>query len=185
MSGLYLTLLAVLVAGLGARDQATVAGLSLRQGARPGVLIVGLLTSIATAAIAAWLAFTIAPILPLQGRTFLAGMALALAGGESLLLRPRRVPDEPTHSLFALTAVLAAHQLTDAARFLVFGIAVGTHAPLPAAIGGAIAGMLLIGAAWAFPAAVLNPRVRLARRVFGGCLLAIGLYVCLGVIGKV
>jgi len=40
MTGFYFTFLAVLLTGLGARDQHVVAGLSLRQRNRPGVLII-------------------------------------------------------------------------------------------------------------------------------------------------
>jgi Ca2+/H+ antiporter, TMEM165/GDT1 family len=63
MSAFYLAFLAVLLAGLGARDQVTVAAIAGRQRSRPGVLLVGLAVSLATTAFAAWAAFYIAPLL--------------------------------------------------------------------------------------------------------------------------
>jgi hypothetical protein len=184
MIGFYFTLLAVLLSGIGARDQILVAALSQRQGQRPGVLITAGAVSIVTAAIAAWLATSIAPLLAPEARSFLAGLALLFAGGELLIFAPRRLPQEPTHSLAALAIVVTSHQLTDAARFLIFGIAVATNAPIPAAAAGAIGGIVLIGAGWAFPAIVADPRLRIARRIIGAGLVLIGLYVCLSAIGK-
>lgn len=171
MTAFYFTLLAVLLAGLGARDQATVAGLSARQGARPGVLIAAIAVSAVTAAVAAWAAAGIAPMLVPRARLIMAAMALAFAGAEALLLPAPRRPDEPTASLGALAIVLTAHQLTDAARFLVFAVAVATNAPLPAGIAGAVGGMALLTAAWLAPGSLAHPRLRLARRLIGVLLL--------------
>lgn len=180
----YFTFLAVILAGLGARDQALVAALSQAQGQRPGVLIVADVISICSALVAAWLASFIVPLLAPQARMFLGGVTLLFAGVESLLLTPRRAPREPTRSLAALAIVLASHQLTDAARFLVFGIAVARNAPLPAALGGAIGGMVLVGAAWAIPAFFADRRLRIVRRLIGAVLALIGLYVGLSAMGK-
>ena len=140
MSDAFLTLLAVLFAGLGARDQVAVAGLSLRQGPRTTVLLVAVVVTGATSAFAGWAASIIAPEMLPPARMFLAALALALAGAESLVIVPRNKPEEPTHSLGATVIVLLSHQLTDAARFLIFGIAVATNAPVPAGLGGAFAG---------------------------------------------
>ena len=185
MIGFYFAFLGVLLSGLGARDQLLVAALSRVQGQRPGVLIVALGVSIATACVAAWLATFIVPMLGPEARGFLAGLALLLGGAESLILSPRKAPEEPTRSLAALAIVLASHQLTDAARFVIFGIAVGTNAPVPAAIGGAIGGMVLAAGAWAAPEAIAHPRLRLARRLVGGGLVLVGLYAGLSAIGKI
>ncbi|MDG2003100.1 MAG: hypothetical protein P8J20_07200 [Novosphingobium sp.] len=184
MTGFYFTLLAVLLSGISARDQVLVAALSDRQGQRPGVLITAGVVSILTATIAAWLATSIAPLLAPQARSFLAGLSLLFAGGELLIFAPRRSPKEPTRSLAALAIVLTSHQLTDAARFLIFGIAVATNAPIPAAAGGAIGGIVLLGAGWALPQVIADPRLRIARRLIGGGLVLIGAYVCLSAIGK-
>ena len=185
MTGFYFAFLAVLIAGVGARDQAAIAALVQRQGARPGVLVTGLAISVATAAFAAWAAQVIAPLLSPNARLFFAGLALALAGGESLLLMPGRRPQEPTLSLGALAVVLLAHQATDAARFLVFAIAVATHAPLPVGIGGAAAGAAIVFAGWLAPELVLDPRLRSLRRGLGALLLAAGAFLCLRAMGRI
>jgi len=184
MTGFYFTFLTVLLSGLGARDQALVAALSQLQGQRPGVLVTASAVCIFTAALAAWLATFVAPLLGPEARSFMAGLALLLGGAESLLLAPRRAPEEPTRSLAALAIVLTSHQLTDAARFVIFGLAVGTNAPIPVALGGAIGGMVLVGAAWAFADSLAHRAMRLLRRSVGGGLVLIGLYVCLRAIGK-
>jgi len=184
MSAVYLTFVAVLLAGLGARDQVTVAGLSLRQGARPAVLLVAGVLAIGTAAFAAWAASVIAPDMLPPARLFLVAIALALAGLESLLLAPRPTPSEPTHSLFATAIVLLSHQLTDAARFLVFGVAVATNVPVPAAIGGAMGGIALIAGAWAFPEVFTHRLTRIVRRVIGGMLLMLAIYLGLRATGR-
>lgn len=181
MSGFYFTFLAVLLAGLGARDQLTVAALTLRQGARPGVLVTGVAVSLATAAAAAWASTLIVPMLASAARQFLAALALGLAGGEALLLSPGRKPKEPTHSLGAFAIVLLAQQLTDATRFLVFAIAVSTNAPIPAGVGGAIAGAALLAAGWLAPEHVARPGMRHLRRGIGAMLLLLGVILGLGV----
>ena len=181
MAGFYFTLLAVLLSGLGARDQVTVAGLALKQGFRWPVLVVGVLVSVATAALAAWAATLIAPLMPSPARLFLSAIALAFAGAESLVLAPRSRPQEPTHSLGALTIVLIAHQLTDAPRFLVFAVAIAAAAPVNAGIGGAIGGIALIAAGCAVPELVTHPRARLARRLVGVALLLLAAWIALRV----
>jgi hypothetical protein len=183
MTGFYFTLLAVLLAGMAARDQLAVAGLTLRQGARPGVLATGIVISIATGAAAAWAGSLAAPLLPSNARLFLAALALGFAGGESLLFSPGRNPEEPTLSLGALALVLIARQLTDAARFLVFAIAVATNAPIPAGLGGMIGGVALLTAAWLAPEWVTLPLLRRLRRMVGAVLLLVALYLGLRAIG--
>ena len=171
MSGLYLAFLCVLVAGLGARDQATVAALSARQGARPGVLLTGLAVSLATAVFAAWAASFAIPLLVPKARMVMVAIALALAAGESLWPFATRQMEEPTASLGALAIVLLAHQLIDAARFLIFAIAVALGSPVFAAIGGAAGAAVMLGLAWLLPEVFGDRRVRMARRVMGGVLL--------------
>ena len=140
-----------MLAGFGARDQATVAGLIRRQGARPGVLLVALACAVLAAVAAGWAASLLLSTLPPPARAIFAGLALALAGGELLLFVPKRSPREPTNSLGALSLVLFAQELTDAARFLIFGLGVGLAAPYAAATGGALGGMVLAGLAWGAP----------------------------------
>jgi putative Ca2+/H+ antiporter (TMEM165/GDT1 family) len=156
MPAFYLTLIAVLLAGLGARDQVTVAGLAARQGMRPAVLIVAVVASALTALIAAYAALFMLVQLPPPARTIFAAIALGLAGLESMVLAPRKTPREPTNSLGALALVLLAHQIIDAARFVVFG-----------ALGGAV----LVTFAWARPDLLALPAARWTRRAAGVLLL--------------
>lgn len=171
MSAFYLAFLAVVLAGLGARDQVTVAGLALRQRARPGLLLAGLAVSVATAAFAAWAGSIVAPLLAGRARLVMTAFALGFAAVESLWPFAPRQPEEPTASLGALALVLLAHQLTDAARFLVFALAVTFAAPVAAGIGGALAGAASLAAAWMLPEVFADARLGWARRTVGAALL--------------
>lgn len=179
MPAFYLTLMAVLLAGLGARDQVTLAGVALRQRRRPALLIVAVLCAAATAALAAWAAQRMLPILPPPARAIFAAIALAVAGAESMLLVPRRNPGEPTHSLGALALVLLARQVTDAARFLVFGLGVGMGAPVASGVGGVLGSAALVSFAWASPEFFGRPAARLARRTVGAVLVLVALILFL------
>lgn len=170
MPAFYLTLIAVLLAGIGARDQVTIAGLALRQGRRPGVLLVGLLSATATALLAAYAARLMLAELPPPARAIFAAIALGMAGIESMVLVPRRNPAEPTNSLGALLLVLLAQQVTDAARFLVFGLGVGLAAPVMAGAAGVLGGAALVTMAWARPEFLERPLARWTRRVVGALL---------------
>ncbi|WP_395391140.1 hypothetical protein WBP07_11270 [Novosphingobium sp. BL-8A] len=171
MSAFYLTWIAVLLAGFGARDQMTVAGLARRQGARPGVLLVALACAVLTAGIAGWAASLLLVQLPPPARAIFAGIALAMAGAELMIFVPRRDPKEPTNSLGALALVLFAQELTDAARFLIFGLSVGLAAPVAAGAGGALGGAALAGLAWAAPDLLDRGALCWIRRAIGLLLL--------------
>lgn len=171
MGAFYLTLIAVLFSGLAARDQMTIAALTRRQGQRSGVLVTALIVAALTSAAAAYVSGEVLRTLPPPARGILAAIVVAFAGLESLILSPRKEPREPTHSLGALAIVLLASQVTDSARFTLFGIAVGTAAPLAAGLGGGLAGLVLVTMAWAFPQAFLGRPVRMIRRAVGALLL--------------
>lgn len=179
MAGFLFTFLAVILAGLGARDQAAVAGLTMRQGQRPAVLVVAVAASVATAAVSTWAAVAIAPQLAPRARLFMAALALGFAGAEAWFSKPRRRPEEPTNSLAALAVVLAALQITDAARFLIFAIALATAASVPAGIGGALGGATVLAGAWALPSLCADPRLRLMRRIAGVVFLILAVVVAL------
>lgn len=177
MSAFYLSFLAVLLAGLGARDQTTVATLSLRQRGRPGVLLTGIVVSLVTAGFAAWAASFVVPLLVPKARLVTVAMALAFAGGEALWPFTARRMEEPTASLGALGIVVLSHQMTDAARFLVFALAALFAAPVPAAVGGGLAGAISLGLAWALPEPFAHLRLQLARRSVGLLLLLVAAVV--------
>lgn len=183
MPTFYLTLIAVLLAGLGARDQVTLAGVALRQRGRPALLIVALFCACATAALAAGAAAWMLPILPPPARTIFAAIAVALAGVESLLVVPRRPPAEPTHSLGALALVLLARQATDAPRFLILGLGVGMGAPLAAGAGGLLGGAVLVSFAWTSPEFFERRSAGLMRRAAGGVLALVALILFLSEFG--
>jgi hypothetical protein len=185
MTGFILALVGVLLAGLGARDQMTLAALSRQQGARPLVLLAAIGVCCISASLAGWAAMLIAPLMSAPARLFLAALALGFAGGEALVLSPTRVPQEPTLSLGALTFVLLAHQLTDAARFLIFGIALAADARMPATLGGGLAGILLLAAAWGAPEWFDWKRLRWVRRALGLGLLLLASWLGLQVMGNV
>ena len=177
MSPFYLTLLAAFVAGFGARDQVTVAALSARQRGHWPLLLLAAVSSVATAVFAGWASAWFLDVLAAPARLFMASMALLLAGLECIVIRPRARMEEPTQSLGAATLVIVASQLTDAARFLVFGTAIATAQPVPAVIGGAVAGLLLIGMAWAGSELIVSERTRAIRRVAGAVLLVVAVFV--------
>ena len=175
MSGALFAFLATLLAALGARDQLLVAQISARQGSRPSLLIIAVLSSALCSAAAAWLATVFVAELPtVQARMVFAGLAMVLAGGEALLLGAKRPPEEPTHSLFAALLVLGAQQITDAARFLILALAMVTAAPLSAGMGGGAGSILALGLAWIAPEIGTRPELRKLRRLAGLFLLAAG-----------
>jgi hypothetical protein len=185
MTGFLFTLLGVFLAGIGARDQVTVAGLAARQGARPGLLLVAIAASFASAAAAAWAAIAIAPMLAGDARMLLAMLALGFAGLESLIIVPKPKPKEPTESLEATAVVLLAQQITDAARFLVFAIAVAVNAPVSAGIGGAAGGLASVTLAWLLPEMMTDPRLRVLRRIVGLAMLLVAVFLSLRALGHV
>ena len=183
MTGFFFAMIAALLASLGARDQVTVARLTTSNGPHIGLLLIAVLCGGATSAAAAWAGSTIAPGMTPPARQFLTAIALGWAGLESLLMSPGKKPVEPTRSLGAAAVVLAAHQLTDAARFLVFALAILVHAPVAAAIGGAAGSALALGAAWAAPEPFERSQLRMVRRFIGLGLLAIALTLAARAIG--
>jgi len=177
LSGFLYAFLASVLATFGARDQATVAQLGAVQGRRPVLLVTALASTIGTTVFVAWAAARLAADMTPEARGVFAAMALVFSGAEMLVLGQRKAPAEPTHSLFAAAIVLAAQQLTDATRFLVLALAVGTAAPLTAGVGGVVGATLAIGAGWAMPELATAPQLRLVRRAAGATLLVIGLWV--------
>jgi Ca2+/H+ antiporter, TMEM165/GDT1 family len=146
VSGALFALIATLLCGIGARDQMLVAGLARRNGQHP--------------------------MLASDARRLLAAIALAMAAGELLLLRPKPPASEPTHSLGATAIVLFAQQLTDAARFIIFALAVSTAAPLAAGMGGAMGSAAVVAGGWLGADEIAGRNLRLWR-IAAGALLAI------------
>lgn len=185
MTGFLLALIAIFVAGLGARDQVLIATFAARQGQRPALLLVALVSVALAAAAAIWLAGAFAPGLTIPVRRMLAVLALGLAAIEMIVSWPRRAPAEPTQSLGAFGIVLLAQQLTDASRFLLFALSVASIWPGAAGLGGALGGGAVVLVGWAGGQALLDlPLVRI-RRWLGGALLvlAVGLFAAFRLAG--
>ncbi|WP_374527183.1 hypothetical protein [Novosphingobium sp.] len=180
MAGFLFALLACVVAGIGARDQLIVAGLSARQGRRVTALVVALASAAGTAWVASWAAREMGLRVDAPTRQMLAALVLGIAALEMLLIRPGRVPEEPTDSLGAFALVLFAQQLTDATRFLLFAIAAASGTPGAAGLGGAIGGAVVVLAGWIGGEDLLTLRLTGIRRVLGLVLLAIALWLGLG-----
>lgn len=181
MSGALWAMLACFLAGIGARDQMLLAALTHKLGRHGALLLIAALTASLTSALAAYLSVEIAAALTYPARLVLACMALAAAGAESLLFKPKFAPKlkprEPTRSLFAAALVLAMHQGADAARLLVFAIAMLGSGPIPAASGGALGSLFAATMGWLAAGALLDAQggIITIRRWAGAALLGAGL----------
>lgn len=144
MAAFLFALLAVLAAGLGARDQVLMA----RMAGRGSVLAIGLICALLTTTAAGWAGHTVAPLINAPARAMLVAMALGFAALELIFVQPDRKPLEPTQSLGAFTVVILAQQLTDAARFTVFAIAAASAVPWVAVSGGALGSAASVLAGW-------------------------------------
>lgn len=181
---LFLAFLAALLASMGARDQLLVAELRERLGGHGGLLAVGWLVAAVTAAVAAWGGTLIADTLFPAAKQMLLGIALVLSAFELAWPRKRATPQEPTRSLGAIAIVLFGYALTDAARFLVFAIAVGSAVPAMAAIGGALGGGAALTLGWALGGELTAWRwLRSVRLVIGIALGLAGLFLAAGARG--
>jgi len=168
-------MLATLLAGIGARDQAIVGAMAIMQPGRMALVWIAVLSALACSVLAGTAAWLIVPQLAPDAREMLAAMALGLAGFESLITSPARRPVEPTHSLGAFAIVIFASQLADAARFLVFAMAVAFAGPVSAAAGGAAGGAAVVALAWTLPDRTADPAMLRARRVVGIALIGVAL----------
>lgn len=182
MTGLFFALIATIVSGVGARDQALVGQLSAQQGARQSLLLVAWLSGILATVAAAWGGAQVAGLIGGSARLFLVALAVGLAGLEMIALAPRPAPMEPTHSLGAFALVLFVMQLTDAARFMVFALAVLTRAPVSVAMGGAVGAMLVVVAGWSGLVRTGRPGLVRLRRVLGALLVLLALTLGVAVI---
>ena len=141
------------------------------------LLVAALFAAFATTAFAAWAGGRLGQPMPSNARALFCGIALVFAGGEMLFLRIRKAPAEPTRSVFAALLVMAALQITDAARFLVLALAAWTAAPISVALGGAAAAGGALVTVWLWPELLDHRAVSAVRRVAGAGLLMLGLAI--------
>lgn len=168
------SLVMVFAIALGGRDAAVMGALADRLGRAPLLLAAGIGSAAASAGLMAWLGSTFAALLPYRAAQMMVAFALGFAALELALPIKVREPAEPTRSLGAITLVLLARQVGDAARFVVFAFAALAHLPWVSGLGGALAGAGAIGLAWSAGAAgMARYPVALLRRLLAG-LCAIG-----------
>jgi len=175
VSGFLFAFLAVLLAGTGARDQVMLAALTRAQGPRFTLLVTAVAGALAATAFAGWASQRVGAEMIGPARDALASIALIVAGGEMALLARPRPPAEPTRSLFAAFLVLAAWQVSDAARLMVFAVGVAAAAPVPASLGGAVASCATLVAGWLAPDLVSDRRLGQVRRFLGVGLVLFGI----------
>ena len=183
MMGAFLfALVSVFAVSLGGRDQMLAARLADRLGKGGGLLAVGALASTLSAVIMAAAGLALALVLPEPAADMLVAIGLLIAAVELAWPRRTALPDEPTHSLFATLIVLLAHQLGDAARFLVFAFAAGGSAWL-AGIGGAIGGTAAIALGVFAAAEFTSWPLRAIRLVLAGVTALTAIVIALNVRG--
>jgi Ca2+/H+ antiporter, TMEM165/GDT1 family len=170
MAAALFAFLAAAFAGIGARDQILVAGLTARNGRGWAVLAAALCVTWLSSFAVVWAAGTIAGELNNRAGLLLAALALALGALELAILAPRKAPQEPTRSLGAAAIVLLATQITDATRFLIFAIAIAAEAPRQALLGGALGSMLVVAAGWLGGEDLLELKLKPVRRVLAALL---------------
>jgi Ca2+/H+ antiporter, TMEM165/GDT1 family len=177
LPGFFLTLVAALLASLGGRDQLLVTQLAGRFGGSLPLLAAAWLSAAATAALAAFVGMEIAPLLPGAAKHMLVAMALVCAAVEMVWRWARPpAPEEPTRSFFATFIVLASRQVGDAARFLVFALAIALAAPVLAAVGGALGSGAALTLGWATGEELVGHRAfRALRLTVAGMLLLAGI----------
>lgn len=156
MDSFLLALLLVFAVSLGARDQWLVARWSEALGRSQPLLLLGFASAALSAGAMAWLGSEIAALLPARAARMLIAFALAAAAAELAWPVTSAAPREPTRSLGAITIVLFARQLGDAARFAVFALAAGAVLPAASALGGAIGGGAALALGWSVGASTLE-----------------------------
>ncbi|MGI8944532.1 MAG: TMEM165/GDT1 family protein [Qipengyuania sp.] len=182
-ASLFLALAAVLLTGLGGRDQLLVARLSHRLGARPLLLGVGVAVSAISAAGMAWAGALIGGQLSDSAETMLVAIALLLAALELLWPQRDKPLREPTRSLGAAVIVLLARQFCDGPRLLIFAIAAAMGSPALAAIGGAIGGAAALALGWTMGEGLEQLPLRTLRLVLASTITLMGVIIALGVWG--
>lgn len=148
MPAFFLSLLACLLLTAGARDQQLMAGLSARLNSPMPLLVIGVLVAAISAGVAVVAAMAIAQFLTPPAKLMLLAITLLMGAVELFWQRRSITPKEPTRSLTAITLVLLFRQITDGARFVLFGVAVFTGEPLLAALGGTLGGAVALALAW-------------------------------------
>lgn len=190
MPGFFLALVATMLASLGGRDQIVMGQLARSFEKAVPLLAPAWLASLASALLAGAAGAWLAPMMPPGGKAMLVAAALVM-GGVELAWRSRRsarartAPAEPTRSTVAIFTVLFAHQLGDAARFLVFALAVASAEPALVIAGGALGGGASLTAAWLGWDIAAQPAARTMRVVTATAFLVAASVIVINVLNLV
>jgi putative Ca2+/H+ antiporter (TMEM165/GDT1 family) len=179
MSTFIFALIAVALASIGGRDQCLTAALAGKLGKHTGLLVASWAVAVLTAAVAGAIGAAVADVLAPQAKQMLAAIALAVAAVEMAWPRTSRTPSEPTRSLFAYAIVLAARQVSDGPRFLIFAIAAAGNSPALAAAGGAIGSAAAVGLGWGLADDLSRLPLKTLRLTIAGLLLLAGVVTAL------
>ena len=147
MPDFFFALLGTCTLSVGGRDVALLAALSDRFGRPAAPLVVAIAVAACTAFLMAAAGAWLGGAMPPSARLMLVAMVLILAAFELAWVKRRPQPVEPTRSLFALGAVLALRQLSDAPRLLLLALAAWRD-PALVALGGLAGGALAMAATW-------------------------------------
>ena len=187
MPAFFLALLAAALLSLGARDQLLLARLAnVRRSGNAALVAVALLVTALSSGIMAWGGTMVAGLLPPAAKSMLVAFALMAAAVELAWPRRDTVPTEPTHSLFALFAVLLMRQLSDAARFGIFALSAANGVPLMSALGGWLGGAAVLLLAITAAEEMSHPaRLRPVRLVLAALCAIAAAVIALGARGLV
>ncbi|WP_147366941.1 hypothetical protein [Aurantiacibacter zhengii] len=173
MPAFFLTFVTVAAAMVAGRDALRVARLRATLGWTGPLIVTVVLAALAGAALAAWIARGLAPLIPADFKPVVVAVALGLAGLEVLLRTPPETPREPTRSIGAITLVLLLGMVTDASGFIILSLAIATGEALLAAAGGALGALTVLSGAIVAAQDWQALPLKTMRRVVGtGLLLA-------------
>ena len=179
MAPFLFALAAVFLMSLGARDQLMMARMSAQSGEAGSLLFIGIVVSAITAAVMAYGGSWMASLLPARAQYMLTAFALGAAAFELAWRVKLKKPDEPTQSKGAFAIVLAATQMHDAARFIVFAFAAGAAAAPAAGLGGALGGAAALYLGWTLGGELEKWPLKPIRWVLAALALAAGIYMAL------
>ncbi|MEP2735732.1 MAG: hypothetical protein ABJP34_05490 [Erythrobacter sp.] len=179
MAPFLFALAAVFLLSLGARDQIMMARFSARSGEALSLLMIGIVVSAITAGVMAYAGSWMASLLPARAQYMLTAFALLAAAFELAWRVKLKKPHEPTQSKGAFAIVLAATQMHDAARFIVFAFAAAAAAAPVAGLGGAIGGAAALCLGWSLGEELEQWPLKPIRWALAAMALAAGIYMAL------
>ena len=187
MPAFLIALLLGVLASTGGRDQLLVAQLSASFRKPLPVLVVAWISNALTGTAAVVAGAWLAPMMPPGGKLILLAIALGFAAVEMAWHSLRKpAPKEPTRSLVAMLIVLLAHQLGDAARFILFALAVWSASTELVAAGGILGTGAALTLAWLSGAALpASPVLRIVRPLTAALLAVAAAAIAVGALGLV